>query len=163
MKVIAAVIGLLALSSAAHADDCKAIQDAALRLTCFDKNSVPKARAKKVTIDVDEFAAAKAVVERKLKDPLSAQWTNLFKTKTKEGEFICGAINSKNSYGGYVGARGFIFDSRFNTATIMFSGDSDPEYSGEDAARYCLYCLPDARSEKSIGEHCPGLIRAYAR
>ncbi|MET4087916.1 hypothetical protein ABID60_003639, partial [Bradyrhizobium sp. S3.5.5] len=40
---------------------------------------------------------------------------------------------------GYVGSRGFIFDVRFNTATIMLSGASDPDYSGEDAARYCLY------------------------
>jgi hypothetical protein len=76
---------------------------------------------------------------------------------------MCGAVNSKNGYGGYVGSRGFIFDVRFNTATIMLSGASDPDYSGEDAARYCLYCLPDSRSEQSVAQYCPSLIKSYVR
>ncbi|MFK4657298.1 hypothetical protein ABIF97_007232 [Bradyrhizobium japonicum] len=64
---------------------------------------------------------------------------------------------------GYVGSRGFIFDVRFNTATIMLSGASDPDYSGEDAARYCLYCLPDPRSEQSVAPYCASLIKSYVR
>lgn len=83
--------------------------------------------------------------------------------KTKEGEFVCGAVNSKNSYGGYVGSRAFIFDVRFSSATIMLSGDSDPDYSGEDTARYCMYCLPDPRPDQGIAQFCPNLIKSYVR
>jgi hypothetical protein len=164
---IVALASLLAAASTAHAADCKAIKDAAERLACFDKTpSGQKSHGGKSNgpaAPAEDFTAAKAVIERKLKDPMSAQWTGLFKVKTKEGEFVCGAVNSKNSYGGYVGSRGFIFDVRFNTATIMLSGASDPDYSGEDAARYCLYCLPDPRSEQSVAPYCLSLIKSYVR
>jgi hypothetical protein len=147
--------------------DCKAIPDAAARLACFDKapsSQKPRvAKSNSAAVPAEDFTAAKAVIQRKLKDPMSAQWSELFKVKTKEGEFVCGAVNSKNSYGGYVGSSGFIFDVRFNTATIMMSGATDPDYSGEDAARYCLYCLPDPRSEQSVAPHCPSLIKSYVR
>jgi hypothetical protein len=151
----------------AYAADCRAITDAVARLACFDKTtSAPKshdAKNKSQTAPTEEFNVAKAAVERKLKDPMSAQWSALFKVKTKEGEFVCGAVNSKNSYSGYAGAQGFIFDVRFSSATLMLSGASDPEYSGEDAARYCIYCLPDPRSEQSVAPYCPSLIKSYVR
>ncbi|UPT89850.1 hypothetical protein HAP41_0000013300 [Bradyrhizobium barranii subsp. apii] len=150
MKIFFSTLALLAAcANSANAADCKSIADPQARLACFDRPVAQKPHGVKNVVASPEFTAAKAVIERKLKDPMSAQWADLFKVKTKEGEFVCGAVNSKNSYGGYVGSRGFIFDVRFNTATIMLSGASDPDYSGEDAARYCLYCLPDPRSGMS--------------
>lgn len=168
MKIVVAAFALImALSTSAYAADCKSITDAQARLACFDKTSSAQkshvAKSNGAVASPENFAAAKAIIERKLKDPMSAQWAELFKVKTKDGEFVCGAVNSKNSYGGYVGSRGFIFDARFNTATIMLSGASDPDYSGEDAARYCLYCLPDPRSERSVAPYCPSLIKSYVR
>jgi hypothetical protein len=162
MKIIIAVLAL-AWSEAAYAVDCKSITDPQARLTCFDRAGPKSHVAKSNSPAAEDFTAAKAVIERKLKDPMSVQWAELFKVKTKDGEFVCGAVNSKNSYGGYVGSRGFIFDVRFNTATIMLSGASDPDYSGEDAARYCLYCLPDPRSEQSVAPYCSSLIKSYVR
>jgi hypothetical protein len=168
MRILGIVaLALLLAASTAHAANCKVIQDATERLACFDKApSAPKphaAQSKGAIAPAEDFTAAKAAIGSKLKDQMSAQWAGLFKVKTKDGEFVCGAVNSKNSYGGYVGSRGFIFDVRFNTATIMLSGASDPDYSGEDAARYCLYCLPDPRSEQSVAPYCPSLIKSYVR
>jgi hypothetical protein len=166
MKIIIVALAL-AWSSTAYAVDCKLITDAQARLACFDKTPVGEkahvTKAKIAAAPADDFTAVKSVIGRKLKDPMSAQWGEFFKTKTKDGEFVCGAVNSKNGYGGYVGSRGFIFDVRFNTATIMLSGASDPDYSGEDAARYCLYCLPDPRSEQTVAPYCPSLIKSYVR
>jgi hypothetical protein len=165
MRILGIAALALVAASTAHAADCKAIPDAAARLACFD-TAGPKShgtQSKAAAAAAEDFTAVKAVIERKLKDPMSAQWAGLFKVKTKEGEFVCGAVNSKNSYGGYVGSRGFIFDVRFSTGTIMLSGASDPDYSGEDAARYCLYCLPDPRSEQSVAPYCPSLIKSYVR
>lgn len=158
---IAVFITAMFFCSIARAEDCKSIADPTARLACFDKSPAPKLHSKK--LDTDEFAVVKLAVARKLKDPIAAQWGAFFKASTKEGEFVCGVVNSKNGYGGYAGARGFIFDARFNAATLMLSGDSDPEYRAEDAARYCLYCLPDPRSEKSVADYCPSLIKSYVR
>jgi len=46
------------------------------------------------------------VVAYDLKDPESAKYRELYSTE----ERLCGQINSKNSYGGYVGFRRFIHD-----------------------------------------------------
>lgn len=41
-----------------------------------------------------------------LKDPLSAQYMDLRRAKTPG--YLCGKVNSKNSYGGYTGFRSFV-------------------------------------------------------
>jgi hypothetical protein len=70
------------------------------------------------------FAAAKAAMTRKLTDPESARFDQLFKVTTDNGEAVCGLVNSKNRMGGYTGATGFIFEKTSNRATLIFSGDS---------------------------------------
>jgi hypothetical protein len=52
----------------------------------------------------DPFAAEKAIVLEGLKDPGSAQFRNL-KRYTR---MVCGEVNAKNSYGGYVGFEPFL-------------------------------------------------------
>ena len=44
-----------------------------------------------------------------LKDPVSAQLTELLyvKDSSSKSEFLCGMVNAKNSYGGYIGAKPF--------------------------------------------------------
>lgn len=161
MKMLVTLLAL-AWTTTAH---CKSITDPEARLACFDKaSSTQKSHATKRTHAVPpEFALAKAAIERKLKDPTSAQWSELFEVQTNQGGFVCGAVNAKNSYGGYVGSRGFVYDMRLNSATMMLSGDSDADYTVAGAARYCQYCLPDPRSEKSVAPYCPDLIKAAAR
>jgi len=48
-------------------------------------------------------------VRSKLKDPDSAKFTQLDMKATSDGtmEVLCGMLNAKNSYGGYIGARSF--------------------------------------------------------
>jgi hypothetical protein len=111
----------------------------------------------------DEFAAAKAAMTLKLTDPESARFDQLFRVTTDNGEAICGLVNSKNRMGGYIGNTGFIFEKALNRATLMFSGASDPDYTGQAAAAYCVYCTEAGRGDRNIVDHCPSLINSYRR
>lgn len=55
----------------------------------------------------DEFAEAKEKVSEDLKDPSSSQFRNLV---AYDDGLICGELNAKNSYGGYVGYNPFYVD-----------------------------------------------------
>lgn len=163
MKAIIAALAVLAVAStAANAADCKSITDPQARLACFDKATKAPPKAKKA--HVDDYGAAKEAMARKLNDPTSAQWRDLFTVKTPDlGEVVCGMVNSKNRMGGYVGFTGFIYEKNIRRATMMFSGREDPDYSGAAAASYCVYCASDARGDRNIESHCPSLIKAYRR
>jgi hypothetical protein len=50
----------------------------------------------------------KELVARNFKDPASAQWRSLY---LMNGTTLCGEVNAKNSYGGYVGFRAFYVDT----------------------------------------------------
>jgi hypothetical protein len=96
---------------------------------------------------------------RKLTDPESARFDDLFRVQSDSGEAVCGMVNSKNRMGGYVGATGFIYEKNLNRATLMFSGGNDPDYT--PAAAYCIYCTAGSRGDRNIIDHCPDLIKAY--
>lgn len=67
-----------------------------------------------------DLAAAHVAVKRILKDPESARFTDEF----AKPDVVCGLVNGKNSYGGYVGARRYVFEIKINQATIL-----DPDSS----------------------------------
>jgi hypothetical protein len=52
---------------------------------------------------------AKKAIEAGLKDPLSAQYQNVIEYG---GGVVCGAVNAKNSMGGYVGFKPFIYNGK---------------------------------------------------
>ena len=54
------------------------------------------------------IAAAQQVVRGALKDPESATFRNLRLVYFGEGNVVCGEVNGKNSYGGYVGYKSFV-------------------------------------------------------
>lgn len=58
----------------------------------------------------EEAAVKKATasVANSLKDPSSAQFRNVRIASYKGGSVVCGEVNGKNSYGGYVGFRPFV-------------------------------------------------------
>lgn len=58
----------------------------------------------------DFIREAKTNVTANFKDPSSAQFRNLYLSK-KTFPTLCGEVNAKNSYGAYVGFRGFIYNS----------------------------------------------------
>ncbi len=51
---------------------------------------------------------AKNSVKQRLKDPSSAEFTNVQLRDYVGGKVVCGYVNAKNSFGGYVGAKQFI-------------------------------------------------------
>lgn len=159
--VLVALMTLFFSGRDALAQDCRSITDPTARLTCFDKAPPAAAKtAKKPAAAVDAFAPAKVLLQRKMVDPESARFTDLFKVQTSsEGDVVCGIVNSKNRMGGYVGGKGFIFEPRLSRATIMATGDSDPDYSLQAAAAYCVHCAPDPRSDRTFTTYCPSMLK----
>ncbi len=67
------------------------------------------ANAQKMIGPQEAIKRAKEKVVSELKDPTSAQWKNVYFNQKSDGTaVICGQVNGKNSYGGYVDFRGFI-------------------------------------------------------
>jgi hypothetical protein len=57
--------------------------------------------------DQQQIEQAKQIAVYELKDPDSAQFRNMDVRDTGKDFAVCGEINAKNSYGGYVGYRQF--------------------------------------------------------
>lgn len=47
------------------------------------------------------------VARDSLKDPNSAQFKSIYVSSTDDSGFVCGKINAKNGYGGYVGFKNY--------------------------------------------------------
>lgn len=57
---------------------------------------------------VGAVADAKKLAASELRDPASAQFRNVREVTTAAGKAVCGEINAKNAYGGYVGFQDFV-------------------------------------------------------
>lgn len=54
--------------------------------------------------------SAKSNIRAQLKDPYSAEFEDIFIGKSNNNSpVVCGKVNAKNSYGGYVGRKRFYF------------------------------------------------------
>lgn len=139
-----------------RAADCKSIADAAARLACFDKAASAPAAKKQFTkpAAIDPFADAKAAVLRKLNDPGSAQWIDLYRVQSPSGELVCGMVNAKNRMGGYNGATGFVYIPAISQAVLMFNGVADPVPAETGLRNYCIYCADDQRADQKVKPHC---------
>ena len=73
--------------------------------------------------------AAKSSVADSLRDPPSAQFRGVRMVTYLHGKVVCGEVNGKNAYGGYVGYRPFV--SGTSTSTIF---DADNEYPAIQSA-----------------------------
>lgn len=58
--------------------------------------------------EIEVLEAAKQNLTLGLKDPMSAQFKNVRLVDYNNGKVICGEVNAKNSYGGYIGFQRFI-------------------------------------------------------
>lgn len=71
-------------------------------------------------------------IRRRLKDPDSARYTDerVAKSTCELGDVytVCGDVNARNSFGGYVGARRYLatLDVFRNEATVWMAGGDDP-------------------------------------
>jgi hypothetical protein len=67
-----------------------------------------------------DFDDAKRAIEKDLKDPSSVQYRNM--KKDNYGVQVCGEFNSKNSMGGYVGFKPFIYYSINKDKNMLHEG-----------------------------------------
>lgn len=68
---------------------------------------------------------AKASLARSLKDPESARFRDVSLVPYQDGAVICGEVNAKNSYGGYVGYKRFVA----STEEFLFAEDETGRYA----------------------------------
>ncbi len=88
---------------------------------------------------------AKSSVKEQLKDPESAQ----FKIKAAAGPIVCGTVNAKNSYGGYVGATRFMYNGKTNNATLGPSGGAVRDDVDQTGAMVLSTICDDMEKEAS--------------
>lgn len=90
----------------------------------------PSKQAKE--LDAAKVIAVKMFVSNSLKDPDSAKFRSV---KVKWGN-VCGEVNAKNSYGGYVGYRRFY---------AIDGTDLYMEESRFDESQWSTFCGPNAK------------------
>ena len=71
------------------------------------------------------ITAAQDAAKKGLKDPDSAKFQNLRIADFDGGKVVCGEINAKNSYGGYVGYKRFVAGT--SAATIYNTSSKYPD------------------------------------
>jgi len=113
IKYLPILAGLIISNGALALDvaDCEKIKSSKIRSECFSalvsggkNNNTPPAKQ-----DEDsDIKKAKQELESTLKDPLSIQYRNI--TKNQQGS-VCGEYNAKNSNGGYVGFKYFMYEN----------------------------------------------------
>jgi len=81
---------------------------AIVAVTSFNAHAYDGPPWYRVKADSAQIERAKSIVSRDLKDPSSAQFRDMYATSRGMGDdMVCGEVNAKNSYGGYVGFRKF--------------------------------------------------------
>lgn len=125
-KIIAfATVAGIMCASPSLADDVAAIQEAnrqeVLRVM---KALQAGSQGQKSPGDAIFIAKAKATASAQMKDPESAKFRSLIVHHASQISYVCGEINAKNSFGGYVGYRRFLTDGA--DMTVM---DGDPHFT----------------------------------
>jgi len=86
------------------------------------------------------FAKVRAIVTDGLKDPESARFKPFSVVVDGDGNRkVCGAVNAKNTYGGYVGFTAFAY--KLELGDLIFAPQPDDD---------------DANSANRAGSGCPG-------
>lgn len=89
-------------------------------LMCFQSQAA--------TVDPVVVGHAKQAIGRKLKDPQSARYSGISRRSVRNPnghvvDVVCGAVNAKNSFGGYGGARPFAYLVTENLGYVAGDGD----------------------------------------
>jgi hypothetical protein len=85
---------------------------AALALLALVACNQTTARVSQPTMtDEQALAQAKTALLANLKDPESAKISDMRRVESNGASFVCGRVNSKNSFGGYTGNAIFSVDS----------------------------------------------------
>ena len=144
MNVIRALVFVAAMAaSVARAADCKVIRDPAARLACFDALSNSTSLKPKNAV-LNDIEKAKRAIAGTLNDPYSAQFGEVFRGAGAPGSpIICGSVNAKNAYGGYVGLKPFFYLPASEVAVLLADGSAFP-VSALDV--YRIGCQGDQRA-----------------
>jgi hypothetical protein len=80
------------------------------------------------------IGAAEAYITGTLSDPESAKFDSVIAVKAPNGKtVVCGLVNAKNKFGGYVGRKAFYYDGTIGVGEI-----ADPMFAGLfDSYKYC--------------------------
>ena len=89
-----------------------------------------------------DMSTVKAVIEAQLKDPESARYRNV----KQVGDYICGYVNAKNEFGGYVGFTDFLIQGQ---TVVWFHGpialdllhDANHEQKADALSNKLIECL----------------------
>ncbi|CAB4163506.1 hypothetical protein UFOVP814_31 [uncultured Caudovirales phage] len=135
LKQILAV-GLVMFSGAAFAQkqvDCTKMSPAEVRMV--DDVTTTCKKAGKGAGDLRKEAAkeAKALIADTFKDPEGVKFRNL--RITESGEFVCGEVNGKNSYGGYTGFKAFY--AAWQSSRVNIEGGD--RYSNDTFNQLCVF------------------------
>lgn len=75
--------------------------------------------------------AVEQAVANKMKDPNSAEFRDWHAFQSQKGLLVCGEVNAKNSYGGYVGFTHFVAhasaDGRLLSPAALASSGAGPD------------------------------------
>lgn len=102
----------------------------------------------KDAIPADQIIEVTRLAGNDLRDPLSAQYRNI-RPAPKHQNMVCGEMNAKNAYGGYVGFVPFYVDLTRREVTVLY-----PRQRNEGTASYELRrivveivgCLPPRKA-----------------
>lgn len=103
-----------------------------------------------------QIGEAKKEVSSKLKDPSSAQFSDVYVSETGA---VCGKVNGKNAFGAYAGATSFVYIPITSSRARIEKGEFGAFLDGEEAS----YLSPDGSETTPFSmlysEHCLGMSR----
>ena len=93
---------------------------------CGSENSEPSQAAKEASyINFNQER-----IKGKLKDPESVQFRNAFVSNAIGAPVVCGEVNAKNSFGGYMGFQRFVSGGSIQVVeTDMAAGEMDKTWA----------------------------------
>jgi hypothetical protein len=79
-------------------------------------------------------AEAKTLAAQGLRDPQSAQFRNVVTKSIAENRLlmVCGEVNAKNAYGGYVGFQRFVYVEGSSAVLLQLSDDEWQELTPDE-------------------------------
>lgn len=114
-----------------------------------ERFSAEVANALKTKNEDEVIELGKQALKEILKDPESAQFRNVQLKSYAGGAVICGEVNAKNSYGGYIGAEDFMAGTTF--AVLWRTGGRYPEIdwrANSGIREACLQSEPYTKTKK---------------
>lgn len=89
-----------------------------------------------VTLTEEQKSVVRAAVAKTLKDPESARFGDMAATDSPTTFVVCGYVNGKNSYGGYVGMQPFagIMPNDWSFSVVRIGGSPADRWA---VGKYC--------------------------